>query len=282
MPSIYLLIDPRDASVRYVGWCGNSLRRRLLEHVREAAKGVQTYKCCWLRALITVGVQPTIWLVESTEAPKEREKYWIAHYRSAGCRLTNGTDGGDGQLGSPRSAETRTKISAALRGMKKGPMPAERRAELSAKLKGRSVSGSHRQALQAAARERSKLQGEQSSEVIRLHTIEGLTVTELAARFKVNRNVIHRALPAVRKDLPHKKLGPREDPSKYQGENNGRAVLNWEKVRSLRAEAAFTPRPELVLKYGIGLTGISKIIRGSLWKDPGYIPILPVVFPRKK
>lgn len=59
-----------------------------------------------------------------------------------------------------------------------------------------------------------------------------------------------------------------------RGEGNPRAVLTWEKVRSIRREyvANEMSYQQLANKYGIGHVTVCRIIRGETWKDPAYTP----------
>lgn len=104
MHKIYVLLHPETEEIRYVGWTKNTLQQRLQSHVEEANKYQKTgkgktYKNMWVLSLIREGLRPIIRLVEETETPGEAERKWIAHYRSIGARLTNGTDGGIGSMG---------------------------------------------------------------------------------------------------------------------------------------------------------------------------------------
>jgi hypothetical protein len=58
-----------------------------------------------------------------------REHWWIAHYRAAGCPLTNATDGGEGAVGYRHTDEARRQMAAMATGKKRGPhTPAHREA----------------------------------------------------------------------------------------------------------------------------------------------------------
>jgi hypothetical protein len=94
MDVIYTLSDPRDNQVRYVGKTDNP-ERRLVMHLRD--KDI-CHRTNWLRELTTNGLEPILTIIETVEEGQsweEREIYWISYYRSIGCKLTNGTDGGD-------------------------------------------------------------------------------------------------------------------------------------------------------------------------------------------
>jgi hypothetical protein len=57
----------------------------------------------------------------------------------------------------------------------------------------------------------------------------------------------------------------------HKGERNGRAILNADAVRSIRAEHASIPRRggrmQLAAKYGVTWVAIAAIIQGRTWKN---------------
>src|ERR1043166_4371557 len=117
---IYALIDPRIADpilrIRYVGMTTKTLDRRLRVHMSEAKKDPRRYRRLkWIRSLFNSNVQPQIVELEIVDADSafKREIELIAYYKNLGCRLVNGTDGGEGMLNP--SPEIRAKISAAVR-----------------------------------------------------------------------------------------------------------------------------------------------------------------------
>jgi len=119
---IYVLVDPRNEVVRYVGY-SYRLSRRIVEHLYE--KNERTHKANWIRTLRTLGMIPQHRVIDSGYGESGRwaaERYWIFYYRSIGANLTNGTDGGDGAPGHIKSDETRAKLSAAFKGK---PRPRE-------------------------------------------------------------------------------------------------------------------------------------------------------------
>ncbi len=116
---IYVLIDPINNEIRYVGKTKQQLHRRLVSgHLTEARSSTHK-RARWIAKLLRRGYRPRIELVQ--EVPAEfwqvAEVYWIAYYRMLGCDLVNGTDGGDG-CNEP-TPEVRAKMSAA----KKGKIP---------------------------------------------------------------------------------------------------------------------------------------------------------------
>lgn len=114
---IYALTDPRDESVRYVGKSFEPYQR-FKDHIKKCrVYRYSTHKNHWLRVLFSLGLVPLMTIIESTtEDGSTRERFWIAHFRSVGCVLTNATDGGEGMPGFIPSLETRAKLSAWMKG----------------------------------------------------------------------------------------------------------------------------------------------------------------------
>lgn len=108
---IYLLRDPRDGAVRYVGKTITSLRRRLSGHISRAKKP-QHHSQRWIAGLLGLGFTPIIELIEiAAQDWQDRERFWIAHYRGAGARLTNLSDGGETPTGIVITDATRDRMS---------------------------------------------------------------------------------------------------------------------------------------------------------------------------
>lgn len=130
---IYVLRHPETKEVRYVGWT-HSLRQRLSEHIHRAKRGYTRYSSTWIRSLLNKGLRPIIEEIDCGFGDwGECEREWIAFYKSAGARLTNLTDGGEGAPGYVPTPETRARIAAAGRGRK---MSDETKAKLVAATKG--------------------------------------------------------------------------------------------------------------------------------------------------
>ncbi len=117
MARIYVLIDPRDGDIRYVGLTIQLLKERYKVHISTRTPK-KAHCASWIKHLQNAGYQPEIRLVQ--EVPDEHvgaaEVYWISYFRSIGCRLVNHTDGGEGIQGYCHSAETRAKMSASRTG----------------------------------------------------------------------------------------------------------------------------------------------------------------------
>ena len=110
---IYGLFD-EFGELRYVGMTQKPLKLRLKNHLLPCSLKNDNYKDRWLRSVICRGGIPKIQTIQTIYCPATRrdlgaaEIYWISFFRKAGCRLTNGTAGGDG--GVP-DLGTRKKIS---------------------------------------------------------------------------------------------------------------------------------------------------------------------------
>ena len=118
---IYCLSDPRDGQVRYVGKT-ICLNRRFNGHLH----GKGTHKANWIQELVRLGLKPVMEVLEEVPANdwEDAEKFWIASLSFMGCKLTNGTEGGEGggtKRGYKQNPEHSRKIAAALHGKKKSP-----------------------------------------------------------------------------------------------------------------------------------------------------------------
>lgn len=91
---IYTLSHPLTNEVRYVGKTDNQ-RRRLSVHLCEKE---HSHKSSWVRSLLALGLKPKMEVIEQVIESewKSAEMFWIETLRFYGCRLTNGTKGGDG------------------------------------------------------------------------------------------------------------------------------------------------------------------------------------------
>jgi hypothetical protein len=116
---IYILKDPRDDQIRYVGKTVNCYKRKHM-HIQPANLKNKSHKNSWIKNLISENLKPTFEVIEEIpiEGWQEREKYWIKYYRDLGCDLTNDTDGGEGHNGTSArkgqklSDDTKARMSA--------------------------------------------------------------------------------------------------------------------------------------------------------------------------
>lgn len=144
---IYTLSSTRDPEdIRYVGKTKQTLQRRLSQHLTDAKKSFKlgikrNYNYNWIMHELNEGYKILIIELDSVEFKdgedwKWLEQYWISQMKIWGFKLTNLTDGGDGNQnqhftkesielraskirGIPRDEETKRKISEGLTGIKR-------------------------------------------------------------------------------------------------------------------------------------------------------------------
>lgn len=122
---IYILIDPRDSNVCYVGKSNNPQLRYQAGHKYEKGK---YYKVNWLQKLLKLGLEPSLEILDEVPAnTREEWKFWecyyIAEFKRLGFNLINhpkhkGGEGGDLRSGMKNSKEHNQKISLANKGKK--------------------------------------------------------------------------------------------------------------------------------------------------------------------
>ena len=118
--TVYVLKDPRDGAIRYVGQTF-ALLQRMRAHERDCQRNSRPlYR--WLADLGEAGLIPVYEIMETGSGDvTEAECRWIARMRSEGASLTNCTDGGPGQSGNKHSETTKRKKSESQAGMKRSP-----------------------------------------------------------------------------------------------------------------------------------------------------------------
>jgi len=94
---IYILIDPIDNNVKYIGQTFR-IERRLSEHLRPTTN---SKKDRWIKSLINKDLQPTLVVIDECiiEDWVWLERYWVSQFKTWGFELKNGTEGGDGSYG---------------------------------------------------------------------------------------------------------------------------------------------------------------------------------------
>ncbi len=163
---IYVLFDPRDGFVRYVGWT-TSPRVRLRDHVKPSRLVGHQARDRWIAKLVSSGLTPTMAVIEVGHGLwAAAERKWIAYFRFFGAELLNHTDGGEGTPGRQHTQATKAAMSAKRKGRKPSALAIQRTVELntgakwsperclaiSAGLKGRPKSPAHRRAISEAAK----------------------------------------------------------------------------------------------------------------------------------
>ena len=107
---IYGLVDTDTMELRYVGQTTQSLAKRFNAHMRLRSSNIHLNN--WLRTADVSAIVLERIPVDLDEA----EMCWIADMRAAGTRLLNITDGGGGINGYTHSAKSRAKMSIANTG----------------------------------------------------------------------------------------------------------------------------------------------------------------------
>jgi hypothetical protein len=148
---IYLLRDPRDNRVRYVGKTINHKNRY------RAHRAPSAQYCCarWLKELRSLGMLPTMEIIETVPPGHdwaEREIYWIAYWREREPDLTNTATGGQTAPSMKQSALTiaRRKASIVANHGQLGCFGDAHRKAVSEGLKGRVISEATREKLRQA------------------------------------------------------------------------------------------------------------------------------------
>lgn len=113
---IYALCEFPSMTPRYVGKTIQSLRLRLVAHLRTARRSPRLPVARWLAKCEREGRQVCIKWIETTYQDwQARERHWINIYRIEGANLLNLTDGGEGLPGHKFSDQHKANIAAALR-----------------------------------------------------------------------------------------------------------------------------------------------------------------------
>jgi hypothetical protein len=108
--------------LRYVGKTAQGIKKRLHEHRNDALnRRRNSYSSKWLRKVFGFGFEPEVEIFEEVADGAdwvEAEQFWIAYWRSLGCRLTNLTIGGEGLSGHKRPRDVIERGVAKRRGFR--------------------------------------------------------------------------------------------------------------------------------------------------------------------
>lgn len=115
---IYVLKDPDNGCVRYVGKAKN-VARRMTAHM--TSKKGNSHRMNWIRNLKQKGKRPEVEVIDEVpiEFWPQWEVAWITYLKELGCRLVNSNAGGEGSH--DPSLETRQKLSISHIGHKHPP-----------------------------------------------------------------------------------------------------------------------------------------------------------------
>lgn len=117
---VYMLIDPRDGSVRYLGKSVNP-KDRYKHHVKPSRRAHDTRKADWIQELHNEDYKPRLFVVEEVddEVWEQREQWWLDNLK--GEPLTNEQVGGAGQSeGRVRKQDVREKLRKWAAGESRG------------------------------------------------------------------------------------------------------------------------------------------------------------------
>ncbi len=245
---IYVLIDPRDGESRYVGKTVLKLQYRLTSHLRTKENNYRGY---WIQSLIQQGIEPVIKLIETVPVGgdwAEREKYWIAYYRSIGANLTNATDGGEGVTGLRHTNESRAKISRAELGRKQSPESIEKGRK---KRLGRKATSETRKKLQQS--HLGKRQSSETKEKIRQARL-GRTLSDETREKLRQARLGKRATPEARENMSKARMKP-----VTQYTLDDKYIREWESAKDASKET------------GIHKNSISACCRKELKSAGGFI-----------
>jgi len=118
---IYVLYDPKDCKIRYIGRTSKKeIKHRLIEHITKARYfnvyypgKKQPYRINWINSILKQGREPMIRKIATVKGWKEShnlERSLIFKYKNK-FNLVNSDDKGDGGLNKKVSIETKRKLS---------------------------------------------------------------------------------------------------------------------------------------------------------------------------
>jgi group I intron endonuclease len=93
---IYILIDPRDNLIKYVGKTINP-SVRFNTYIKQAKKGKRNNLVInWVKSLLKLDLKPNMEIMDEIDGEWEwLEQYWISQFKTWGFTLKNMTEGGD-------------------------------------------------------------------------------------------------------------------------------------------------------------------------------------------
>lgn len=108
---IYVLKEPDNKTIRYVGLTKQPLKQRFYHHLRDRDK---THKASWIKSLKKKGINPIMELLLENltfEEAIKMEKLYIKKFKEEGYDLTNHSLGGEGSYGYKWTDAQRKKLS---------------------------------------------------------------------------------------------------------------------------------------------------------------------------
>jgi ribosome-binding protein aMBF1 (putative translation factor) len=228
---IYVLLDPRNLKIRYIGKTTQPLKRRLYGHIASAKRPENTYTVVqWIRKLLALELKPSIHLLEVADIANwaNRERHWIAHGRNKGWALLNASNGGETTSGLVFSETTLEKMSLRHRGE-------------------RNV--------------RARLTEADVYEIREEYAKGQTTLRDIGARYNVRMSNIQ----MIVRGHTWRHVGGTIVPKNF----NAHQPVTMDMARAIRCdyEAGGISQEKLAIKYSIGHSSVSKIIRGERWLD---------------
>jgi hypothetical protein len=112
---IYILIDPRDNKIKYIGK-SNNVEDRYVRHLRQCNSETPTKKNNWIKSLKEKGLKPLYEVIDECDSDyiNDLEVYWIEQFRQWGIELKNMTEGGDGYDWTGRKHRKESKIKCKM------------------------------------------------------------------------------------------------------------------------------------------------------------------------
>ncbi len=109
---IYVLIDPRNDNIKYVGQTKNKLYTRLRKHICDS-KNNKHKNANWIKKLTKLNLQPIIKLIDIVPLDDLGfwEMFYILKYKTNGILLNNHTTGGEGSIGYKHTKKSKQLIS---------------------------------------------------------------------------------------------------------------------------------------------------------------------------
>ena len=94
MNYIYILIDPRNNNIRYVGKTTN-ISFRISKHISDSKRSTRTKVKAWIKSLLKAGEMPIIQEIDCVSDFQYWERFYISYFKFIGCDLLNMTEGGE-------------------------------------------------------------------------------------------------------------------------------------------------------------------------------------------
>jgi len=253
---IYVLIDPRNNSIRYVGVTCKSIHERLSGHIRTARHDNRTRRDRWINCLSSQGLRPIIACIEET-SDRNRECFWIEYYANQGCDLTNHTVGGEGVPGYRHTEATKAILSEKSRAYNSLP---EVRQKHSLLHKGKVMSTESRERMSKSQTGR-KHSPQTRLKMRKPKAPESMAVTN-AALARARSTGTGGVAKGDRNGL---RLHPE---SVLRGSENPIAKLTENDVRNIRKAVANGEKSMLAISkdYSVSFTAIWKIVHRRAWK----------------